>query len=83
MFVLYYIFKEFYRTSNSIERWRQCFLSEQNADLFVQKINYKKKTKKFTNTWRLNDIFLNNQWLKKKSKDKSEDSGEDGGKIEL
>ena len=27
-------------------------------------INYKKKTGKFTNTWRLNNMLLNNQWVK-------------------
>ena len=27
------------------------------------KINYKKKTTKNTNTWRLNNMLLNNQWI--------------------
>ena len=27
--------------------------------------NYKKKTGKFTNIWRLNTMLLNNQWIKK------------------
>jgi len=27
-------------------------------------INYKKKTGKFTNMWRLNDTLLNKQWVK-------------------
>ena len=26
-------------------------------------INYKKKTVKNTNTWRLNNMLLNNQWI--------------------
>ena len=26
-------------------------------------INYKKKTVKNTNTWRLNNVLLNNQWI--------------------
>ena len=29
-------------------------------------INYKKKTGKFTNMWRLNSMLLNNQWVEKK-----------------
>ena len=31
-------------------------------------INYKKKTVRNTNTWRLNNMFLNNQHVTKKSK---------------
>ena len=27
-------------------------------------INYKKKTAKFTNVWRLNNMLLSNQWVK-------------------
>lgn len=27
-------------------------------------INYKKKTGKFTNMWKLNDVLLNKQWVK-------------------
>ena len=34
-------------------------------------INYKKRTGNFTNMWRLNNMFLNNEGSKKKSKDKS------------
>ena len=26
-------------------------------------INYKKKSRKFTNMWRLNNMLLNNQWV--------------------
>ena len=33
-------------------------------------INYKKKTVRNISTWRLNNTFLNNQWLLKKSKEK-------------
>lgn len=29
-------------------------------------INYKKKTEKFTNTWKLNNMLLNNQRFKEK-----------------
>ena len=32
--------------------------------------NYKKKTVRNISTWRLNNTFLNNQWLLKKSKGK-------------
>lgn len=28
-------------------------------------INYRRKTRKFTKLWKLNDILLNNQWVKK------------------
>ena len=31
-------------------------------------INYKKKTVRNTNTWRLNNTFLNNQWVAKEIK---------------
>ena len=34
-------------------------------------INYKKKTVRNTNTWKLNNMFLNNQQVLKKSKGKS------------
>ena len=33
------------------------------------KINYKKKTAKNTNMWRLNSMLLNNQWVTKEVKD--------------
>ena len=33
-------------------------------------INYKKKTGKFTNMWRLYNMLLNNQWIKKEIKTK-------------
>ena len=29
-------------------------------------INYRKKTGKFTNMWRLNNMLLNHQWIKEK-----------------
>ena len=29
-------------------------------------INYKKKTGKFKHIWRLNNMLLNNQWIKEK-----------------
>ena len=32
-------------------------------------INYKKKTAKNTNTWRLNNILLNNQWITEEIKE--------------
>ena len=32
-------------------------------------INYKKKTVKNTNTWRLNNMLLNNQWITAEIKD--------------
>ena len=32
-------------------------------------INYKKKTAKNTNTWRLNNMLLNNQWLTEEIKE--------------
>ena len=32
-------------------------------------INYKKKTAKNTNAWRLNNILLNNQWITKEIKE--------------
>ena len=31
-------------------------------------ITYKKKTGKFTNMWRLNNMLLNNQWVKEEIK---------------
>ena len=31
-------------------------------------INYKKKPGKFTNMWRLNNMLLNNQWVKEEIK---------------
>ena len=31
-------------------------------------INYKKKTEKFTNMWRLNNMFLNNRRIKEEIK---------------
>ena len=31
-------------------------------------INYKRKTGKFMNMWRLNDTFLKNQWVNEESK---------------
>ena len=34
-------------------------------------INYKKKNCKNTNTWRLNNMYLENNWLLKRSKGKS------------
>ena len=36
------------------------------------KINYKKKTGKFTNMWRLNNMVLNSQWLKEKSQKRNQ-----------
>ena len=33
------------------------------------KINYKKKTRKNTNTWRLNNILLNNKWVNENIKE--------------
>ena len=44
------------------------FFSDHNA--MRLDINYKKKTVKNTNTWRLNNTFLNNQQVTKKSKGK-------------
>ena len=32
-------------------------------------INYKKKTVKNTNMWRLNNMLLNNQWITEESKE--------------
>ena len=37
-------------------------------------INNKRKTGTFTNTWKLNNTLLSNQWLKKKSQGKLENS---------
>jgi len=34
----------------------------------ILKINYKSKTGKLTNMWRLNNMLLNNQWVKKEIK---------------
>ena len=33
------------------------------------KINYRKKSGKITNTWRLNNMFLNKQWVKEEVKE--------------
>ena len=41
-------------------------LSDHNTMRLV--INYRKKTVKNTNTWRLNNMFLNNQQVTEKSK---------------
>ena len=43
-------------------------------------INYKKKTGKFTNMWRLNSMLLNNQWVEKKLK-KYLETNENGNTI--
>ena len=32
-------------------------------------INYRKKSVKYTNTWRLNNMLLNNQWITEKIKE--------------
>ena len=40
------------------------------------KINYKKKTGKFTNMWRLNNILLNNEWIKGEILKKNLDTNE-------
>ena len=34
------------------------------------KINHKKKTKKYTKTWKLNNMLLNNEWVNNKIKEK-------------
>ena len=33
-----------------------------------QEINHKNKTEKYTNTWRLNNMLLNNEWVKNEIK---------------
>lgn len=43
-------------------------------------MNYKKKTEKFKNKWRLNSMLLNNQWVEKKLKKKF-DTNENGNTI--
>ena len=32
-------------------------------------VNHKKKTAKITNTWRLNNMLLNNQWITEEIKE--------------
>ena len=39
-------------------------------DTMRKEINYKKKTSKNTNTWRLNNMLLNNQWITEEIKEK-------------
>ena len=46
--------------------------SEHNA--MTLDINYKKKTVRNTNTWRLNNMFLNNQQVTEKSKGNKKNS---------
>ena len=45
-----------------------CVFSNHNT--IKLKINNKKKTAKNTNTWRLNNILLNNQWITEEIKGK-------------
>ena len=40
-----------------------------NHNAMRLEINYKKKTVKNTNTWRLNNMLLNNQWITKEMKE--------------
>ena len=40
-----------------------------NHNAIRLEINYKKKTVKNTNTWRLNNMLLNNQWITKEMKE--------------
>ena len=42
-------------------------LSDHNA--MKLKINHKKKTKKYTKTWKLNNMLLNNEWVNNESKE--------------
>ena len=41
-----------------------------NHNAMTLDINYKKKTVRNTNTWRLNNTFLNNQWVTEEIKSK-------------
>ena len=41
-----------------------------NHNAMRLEISYKKKTVKNTNTWRLNNILLNNQWITEEIKEK-------------
>ena len=43
--------------------------SDHNA---MRQINYKRKTEKNINTWRLNNMLLNNQWITKEIKEEIE-----------
>ena len=38
-------------------------------DVIKLEINYKEKTKNHTNTWRLNNMLLNNEWLNEEIKE--------------
>ena len=39
-----------------------------NQNALKKEINYMKKTRKFRNIWRLNNMLLNNQWVKEEIK---------------
>ena len=42
-------------------------------DVIKLEINYKEKTKNHTNTWRLNNMLLNNEWVKNEIKEEIKD----------
>ena len=44
-----------------------------NHNTMRLEINYKKKTAKNTNTWRLNNLLLNNQWITEEIKEEIKD----------
>ena len=48
------------------------------------KIKHKKKTEKHTNTWRLNSILLNNEWVNNEIKEENKsylETNENGNKM--
>ena len=58
----------------SLKKFKRTEIIPSNSfdhNVVTLEINYKKKTGKFTNMWRLNNMLLNNQWVKKKFKGKS------------
>ena len=52
----------------NLRRLKSYPASFSNHNYMKLEINYKKKTGKFTNMWRLNNMLLNNQWVKEEIK---------------
>ena len=57
--------KQVWINFKKLEMW-SAFFSDHNG--MKLKLNYKKKTGKFTHMWRLNHMLLNNQWIKEEIK---------------
>ena len=59
----------------SLNKFKRKFKIEGRLSIFSNhnsiklEINYRRKTGKNTNTWRLNNILLNNQWVNEEIKE--------------